>query len=91
MLSLYTALYILYLKHFTLNNKTVELYDGPCQNNRPPREDPEVKTRMCPPYPQRDRKRRLNGAVCRYHRIKRVARVGARTGTLKNPTKCLWR
>ena len=27
---------------------------------------------MCPPYPQRDRKRRLNGAVCRNHRIKRV-------------------
>ena len=24
-----------------------------------------VKSRMCPPYPQRDRKRRLNGAVCR--------------------------
>ena len=22
-----------------------------------------VKSRMCPPYPQRDRKRRLNGAV----------------------------
>ena len=50
-----------------------------------------VKSRMCPPYPQRDRKRRLNGAVCRNHRIKRVVRVGARTGTLKNPTKCLWR
>ena len=28
-----------------------------------------VKSRMCPPYPQRDRKRRLNGAVCRNHRI----------------------
>ena len=26
-----------------------------------------VKSRMCPPYPQRDRKRRLNGAVCRNH------------------------
>ena len=25
-----------------------------------------------PPYPQRDRKRRLNGAVCRNHRIKRL-------------------
>ena len=47
---------------------------------------------MCPPYPQRDRKRRLNGAVCRNHRIKRFGpRVGVRTGTLKNPTKCLWR
>ena len=43
-------------------------------------------SRECaPPYPQRDRKRRLNGAVCRNHR------VGARTGTLKNPTKYLWR
>ena len=31
-----------------------------------------VKSRMCPPYPQRDRKRRLNGAVCRNHRINRV-------------------
>ena len=37
-----------------------------------PREGPGVKSRMCPPYPQRDRKRRLNGAVCRNHRIKRV-------------------
>ena len=49
-------------------------------------------SRECaPPYPQRDRKRRLNGAMCRNHRIKRLVRVGARTGTLKNPTKCLWR
>ena len=31
-----------------------------------------VKLRMCPPYPQRDRKRRLNGAVCRNNCIKRV-------------------
>ena len=46
---------------------------------------------MCPPYPQRDRKRRLNGAACRNHRIKGWSRVGARTGTLKNPTKCLRR
>ena len=46
---------------------------------------------MCPPYPQRDRKRRLNGAVCRNHRIKRVVPCRCRTGTLKNPTKCLWR
>ena len=36
------------------------------------------------------RKRRLNGAVFR-NRIKRVVRVGAETGMLKNPTKCLWR
>ena len=49
-------------------------------------------SRECaPPYPKRDRKRRLNGAVCRNHRIKGWSRVGARIGTLKNPTKCLWR
>ena len=30
-------------------------------------------SRECePPYPQRDRTRRLNGAVCRNHRIKRL-------------------
>ena len=56
-----------------------------------PHEGLGVKSRMCPPYPQRDRKRRLNGAVCRNHRIKGWSRVGARTGTLKNPMKCLWR
>ena len=37
------------------------------------------------------RNRRLNGAVPRNNRIKRVARVGAWTDTLKNPTKYLWR
>ena len=37
------------------------------------------------------RKRRINGAVSRNNRIKRVARLGAWTGTLKNPTKSLWR
>ena len=37
-----------------------------------------VKSRMCPPYPQRDRKRRLNGAVCRNHRTKRVVLGRAR-------------
>ena len=37
------------------------------------------------------RKRRLNGAVSRNNRIKRVAPCRCRTGTLKNPTKCLWR
>ena len=37
-----------------------------------PHEGLGVKSRMCPPYPQRDRKRRLNGAVCRNHRVKRV-------------------
>ena len=34
-----------------------------------------VKSRMYPPYPKRDRKRRLNGAVCWNHRIKRVGPV----------------
>ena len=33
---------------------------------------PGVKSRMCPPYSHRNRKRRLIGAVCRNHRIKRV-------------------
>ena len=28
-----------------------------------PREGPGFKSRMCPPYLQRDRKRRLNGAL----------------------------
>ena len=38
-----------------------------------PREGPGGLSRECaPPYPQRDRKRRLNGAVCRNHRIKRL-------------------
>ena len=62
-----------------------------CRADHFPREGPGVNSRMCPPYPQRDRKRRLNGAVCRNHRIKGWSRVGARTGTLKEPTKCLWR
>ena len=38
-----------------------------------PREGRGGLSRECaPPYPQRDRKRRLNGAVCRNHRIKRL-------------------
>ena len=37
------------------------------------------------------RKRRLNGAVSRNKRIKRVAPCWCLDGTLKNPTKCLWR
>ena len=36
------------------------------------------------------RKRRLNGAVCWNHHIKRVVPCWCRTGTLKNPAKCLW-
>ena len=38
----------------------------------PPLRAQGVKSRMCHPYPQLDRKRRLNGAVCRNHHIKRV-------------------
>ena len=39
------------------------------------------------------RKRRLIGAMCRDHRVKRVVPCWCldRTGTLKDPTKCLWR
>ena len=44
-----------------------------------------VKSRMCPPYPQRDRKRRLNGAVCRNHRIKRVVPCRCLDGHVKEP------
>ena len=46
-----------------------------------------VESGVCPPCPQRDRKRRLIGAVCRNRRIKRVVLAD----TLKNPAKCLWR
>ena len=59
--------------------------------NFPPWGPGGLSRECAPPYPQRDCKRRLNGAVCRNHRIKGWSRVGARTGTLKNPTKCLWR
>ena len=37
------------------------------------------------------RKRRLNGAMCRNHRMKRVVPCRCRTGTLQNPARCLWR
>ena len=40
---------------------------------------------MCPPYPQRDRKRRLNGAVCRNHRIKRVVPCRCMDKHVKEP------
>ena len=50
-----------------------------------PREGTGVKSRMCPPYPQRDRKRRLNGAVCRNHRIKRVVPCRCLDGHVKEP------
>ena len=38
-----------------------------------------------PPYPQRDRKRRLNGAVCRNHRIKRLVPCRCYDGHVKEP------
>ena len=44
-----------------------------------------VKSRMCPPYPNRDRKRRLIGAVCRNHRIKRVVPWRCLDGHVKEP------
>ena len=50
-----------------------------------PHEGLGVKSRMCPPYPQRDRKRRLNGAVCRNHRIKRVVPCRCLDGHVKEP------
>ena len=37
-----------------------------------PRQGPGVKSRICPPYPQRVVKRRLIGAVCRNHRTTRL-------------------
>ena len=44
-----------------------------CQTSRNPPWGPGGLSRECaPPYPQRDRKRRVNGAVCRNHRIKRL-------------------
>ena len=61
-------------------------------NSPDPREGPGVKSRMCPPYPQRDRKRRLNGAVCRNHRIKRVVPCRCLDGHVKEPceTSMAW-
>ena len=50
-----------------------------------PREGGGGKSRMCPPYPQRDRKRRLIGAVCRNHRIKRVVPCRCLDGHVKEP------
>ena len=54
-----------------------------CNTPSSPVGTPRFQMRIRPPYPQ-CRKRRLNGAVSR-------PCVGAWTGTLKNPTKCLWR
>ena len=44
-----------------------------------------VKSRMCPPCPQRDRKRRLNGAVCLNHRTKRVVPCRCWDGHVEEP------
>ena len=44
-----------------------------------------VESRINPPYPQRDRKRRLIGAVCRNHRIKRVVPCRCKDGHVKEP------
>ena len=43
------------------------------------------KSRICPPYPQHDRKRRLNGAVSRNNRIKRLAPCRCLDGHVKEP------
>ena len=53
--------------------------------------DPGVRSRMCPPYPQRVVKGDLIGRFLGITVQKWWPRVGAWTGTLKNPTKCLWR
>ena len=50
-----------------------------------PREGPDMTSIMCPPDPHRDRKRRLNGAVCRNHRIKRVVPCRCKDGHVKEP------
>ena len=55
--------------------KFIVVFRGLCTSNIPPPPPREARglSRECvPPYPQRDRKRRLNGAVCRNHRTKRV-------------------
>ena len=44
-----------------------------------------VKSGMCPPYPQRDRKRRLIWALCRNHRIKRLVPYRCLDGHVKEP------
>ena len=50
-----------------------------------------VKSRMCPPYPQGVVKGDLLGRRVGITVYKGWSRVGAWMGTLKNPTKCLWR
>ena len=50
-----------------------------------------VKSRMCPPYPQRVVKGDLLGRCVGSTVWKGWSRVCDWTGKLKNPTKCLWR
>ena len=54
---------------------------------KPPREDTGNTSFVSPAC----RKRRLNGPVCRNHRKERVVPCRCRTGTFKNPAKCLLR
>ena len=56
---------LIYSSFHLCSNQFVKFYGPPW--------GPGGLSRECaPPYPQRDRKRRLNGAVCRNHRIKRL-------------------
>ena len=48
-----------------------------------PRAEPEVKSTMCPLYPQLCRKRRLNEAVSRNNRIKKLAPCRCLDGHVK--------
>ena len=79
----FSPLCILGNGHFILMGRNKILY-GPSLNCSPVRAR-GAKSRMCPPYPQRDRKRRLNGAVCRNHRIKRVVPCRCLDGHVKEP------
>ena len=65
---------------------TIELREG-----RFPREDAGGLSRECASVSPACRKRRLNGTVCRNHRIKWLVSCRCGTDTLKNPAKCLWR
>ena len=90
-----SCLYSCYLCFFFYQTRTrlkgsyspslVSPYTSPFRLFFYPREGPGVKSRMCPPYPQRDRKRRLIGAVCRNHRIKRLVPCRCLDGHVKEP------
>ena len=60
-------------------------------NECAPMGTPGVMSRMYPPYPHACRKRRLKWGGFSEQPLKGGSRVGAWTGTLKNPTKCIWR